>query len=180
MKYFLTALVLLNLSCQKEEKISPTSKAAPVMLRPASKLTIQQFYCGSFARGCEDYSEDSVYVNIVDGNKIHVARRFSEASSPFSWGFSGDFDKSKTSFLLKTDPAFSKAIDKLTSGAVSNEGKYSDPINITFKCEADLKSCTVSGVPAEMPESAFESAMLSFDLKCNQVALKDESATNCN
>jgi hypothetical protein len=176
MKYLLIAIVFLSLSCKKEEKIEPT----PLVMAPKKAATIVQFYCGYFARGCEDYAEDSVYINIVDDNKIHVARRYSESETPFSWGFSGEFDKTKTEFTLNSDSSFSKAVDKVALGVSAHEGKYDEPIKIIFKCSGEPKKCSISGYPAEMPGSAFESSMLSFDLKCNQVALKDNSTTDCN
>lgn len=176
MKYLIIAIVLLSLSCQKEEKVETT----PLVLAPKKATTIVQFYCGYFARGCEDYAEDSVHINIVDDQKIYIARRYSSSESPFSWGFSGDYYQTKTDFTLNSDPSFSKAIDKMALGASSRKGSYSDPMKISFKCEENFKKCTISGYAAEMPGSAFESSMLSFDLKCNQVALKDDSATDCN
>ncbi len=178
MKILLFSLILLTLSCQKEEK----KETAPIIIAPQKALSIVQYYCGSYARGCEDFSEDSVHVNIVNDKKVHIARRYSESEAPFSWGFSGDFDKSKTDFILLADPAFSKAVDKLSSAVASREGSYDGPYNFKFKCEKGMSKCRVSGYPAEMPGSAFESSMLSFDLKCNQVALKDDSVAeaDCN
>ncbi|MFT6067864.1 MAG: hypothetical protein ACJAT2_001207 [Bacteriovoracaceae bacterium] len=178
MKYLLITFVFLSLSCQKEEK----SKAAPAVITAQKALSIVQYYCGYYANGCEDFAEDSVHISIVNDKKIHIARRFSESEAPFSWGFSGEYEKEKTDFILLSDPAFSKAVNKLSSGVVAREGSYDGPYNFKFKCEKGRSKCSVSGYPAEMPGSAFESSMLSFDLKCNQVALKDNSVSEaeCN
>ena len=88
--------------------------------------------------------------------------------------------KQKQKFTLNSDSAFSKAVDKVALGVSAHEGKYNDPMKIIFKCSGEPKKCSISGYPAEMPGSAFESSMLSFDLKCNQVALKDDSPNDCN
>ncbi len=177
--FYLSFLLFLMTSCdldKEQRQIKTTIKqVSKKKVQPTKAVNVKMFYCGYFAYGCEDYSEDSVYIEIIEDNIIKIGRRFSEAENPRQWAFSGKFEKTKSNFILNYDNDFYANITPVHP--VGKRGRYNGKMDIYFNCDSNRKACSISGRPSSLPEENNDSSELTFKLKCNNRRFHDQSAT---